>query len=60
MNAALFRLVLIFAALALITLGLNLMNVRDNLVVLAGFVAVLVGFGLGGVQVWRFIEGMRK
>jgi hypothetical protein len=60
MTAALIRLVLIFTALALIVLGLNLMNVRDNLVVLVGFIALMGGFVLAGVQVWRFFQGIKK
>jgi hypothetical protein len=60
MKIALVRFGLIVVALAAITLGLNLMNVRDNLVVFAGFVAMIGGLALGGWQVRNILKGIQR
>jgi hypothetical protein len=51
---------LLVAALVAIVVGLNLMNVRDNLTFLAGVVATIGGFLLGGVQLWALFKGMKQ
>jgi hypothetical protein len=55
-RTAWFRLGLIAIALAAIVLGLNLMNVRNDVALLAGALATLGGFGLGGWQVWNLVK----
>jgi hypothetical protein len=59
-RTALVRIGLIVVAIGAITLGLNLMNVRDNAVLLAGAVVTIGGFVLGGIQLWGFYKGIEK
>lgn len=54
------RLGLIVIALAAITLGLNLMNVRNDFALLAGAIASLGGMALGGVQLWSIYKDIEK
>ncbi|MEQ1708065.1 MAG: hypothetical protein ABL864_07025 [Terricaulis sp.] len=59
-KTVLFRIGLIVVALAVITIGLNLMNVRDDFAVLAGAVATIGGFVLAATQLWGFYKGIEK
>lgn len=59
-RTALIRIGLIVVALCAIALGLNLMNVRNDLAVVAGFIATSGGFVLGGLQVWNFFKGIER
>ena len=60
MKTALIRFGLILVALAAITLGLNLMNIRDDLVVSAGFISLIGGLVLGGLQVRNILKGIER
>ena len=60
MSKTLLRIGLVVVALAAVILGLNLMNVRNDIALLAGGVATVGGLVLGGRLLWGFYKGVEK